>query len=201
MLMKTMRSFAPSLFAILVLALAGGCTHYNAVSVQLAVLPAGQLLPHHVVLVLDQELADYKHVYHEGGDTFIYSFGDPLQAYARQVAAKSFQQVDVVPSLESAAAMTSADLILIPRAIKSDVSIPVYGFDNENLTFVVSWTAKNRATQNTLWLTTITANSTETKWNVNVGGGGKLYQRLFDDLSLKTYNAIQEAPELRDNPH
>lgn len=192
-----MRLITQSLFAIFVLTLASGCTHLRTVSVQPAALPAGQLLPHHVALVLDQELADYKHKYHEGGDTFIYSFGVPLQDYARQVAVKSFQQVDVVPSVEKAAALTSADLILIPRAVKSDVSIPVYGFDKENLTFVVSWTAKDRASQNTVWLTTITANAAESKLKVNLHHGGKLYQNLFDDLSLKTYNAFQQAPELR----
>jgi len=182
--MKSMHLITQSLFAILVLALTSGCTHLRTVSVQPSALPAGQLLPHHVALVLDQEFADYKHEYHEGGDTFVYSFGGPLQDYARQVAVKSFQQVDVVPSVEKAAALTSADLILIPRAIKSDVSIPVYGYDKENLTLVVSWTAKNRARQNTVWLTTITANAEESKWNVNVHSGGKLYQNLFDDLSL-----------------
>jgi hypothetical protein len=195
--MKYTRMIALSIFAVLVLAMAGGCTHLNTVSVQTAALPAGRLLPHHVALVLDQDLADYKHEYHEGGDTFIYSFGPSLQDYARQIAAKSFQQVDVVSSVDQASALTSVDLILIPRAVKSDVSIPVYGFDNENLTFVVSWSAKDRATQNTVWLTTITANGIESKWNVNLHGGGKLYQNLFDDLSLKTYNAIQAAPELR----
>jgi hypothetical protein len=195
--MKLMPLTARSLLAVLVLTLAGGCTHLRTVSVQPAALPSGQLLPHHVALVLGQELADYKHEYNEGGDTFVYAFGVPLQDYARQVAIKSFQQVDVVTSVEKAAALTSADLILIPKAVKSDVSIPVWAKNDENLTFVVSWTAKDRANQNTVWLATITANGTESKWNVNLHGGGKLYQNLFDDLSLKTFNVFQEAPELR----
>jgi hypothetical protein len=113
------------------------------------------------------------------------------------VATKSFQQVEVVPSVESAAALTAADLILIPQAIKSTVSIPVSGLKNEYLTFVVSWTAEDRATRNAIWLTTITANSEDEKVHVNWHHGGKLYQRLFDDLSLKTYNAFQEARELK----
>jgi hypothetical protein len=199
--MKSMRLIDQPIFAVLLLTLAGGCTHLRTVAVQPAALPAGPLLPHHVALVLDQGLAGYKHQYHEGGDTFIYSFGVPLQNYAREVTGKSFQQIEVVPSVEKAAALTSADLILIPRAVKSDVSIPVGGFSKENLTFVVSWTAKDRATQNTVWLTTITANAAEKKVDVNWHHGGKLYQRLFDDLSLKTYNAFREAPELRGNGH
>lgn len=198
-----MRSIASSLFAILVLTLASGCTHLRTVSVQPTALPAGQLLPHHVALVLNQELADYKHVYTRGIDTFDYSFGVPLQNYARQVAAKSFQQVDVVPSLEKAAALRSDDLILIPRAVKSDVSVPVWAWQNDNLTLVVEWTAKDRASQNTIWLTTITANASEPMGSAFSESKHQriMYQKLFDDLSLKTYNAFQEAPELRGSQH
>lgn len=196
--MKSMRLIAQTSFAIVPLVLATGCTHLKTVSVQPASLPTGQLQTHHVALVLDQEFSDFKHVYHEGGDKFIYSFGDPLQDYARQVAVKSFQRVEVVPSVDQAAALNSADLILIPRAIKSDVSIPVYGWENENLTLVVSWTAKDRASMSTVWLTTITANGAAEKKNVFWHGGRSiLYQSLFDDLSLKTFKAFQEAPELR----
>jgi hypothetical protein len=199
--MKLIRSITQSSFVVLVLGLVAGCTQYQTPSVQAAALPSGPLLPHHVALVLDQDLAGYKHQYHEGFTTFVCSFGGPLQAYARQVAVKSFEQVDFVSSLDKAAALKSADLILIPRAVKSDVSVPVYGMNDENLTFVVTWTAKDRANQNTVWLATINAEGTESKWNVNLHKGGKLYQNLFDDLSLKTYKAIQEAPELRIIPH
>lgn len=161
--MKTIRLFAQSLFVVLVVALASGCSHLKAVSVHTTALPDGQLLPHHIALVLDREFADYKHEYHEVGDTFIYPLGGPLQEYATQVAGKSFKQVEVVASLEKAAAMTSADIILIPHAIKSNVSIPVWDSQKETLTLVVSWTAKDRKTQNTVWLATITANGTESK--------------------------------------
>ena len=195
--MKLTSNIARSAALGCALALACGCTHLRSVTVRQAALPEGAHLPHHVALVLNQELADYKHVYHEGGDTFIYAFGPPLQDYARQVATKSFQQVEVVPSLESAAALPAVDLILIPRPIKSSVSIPVSGLKNEYLTFVVSWTAEERATRNVVWLATITANSEEEKVHVNWHHGGQLYQRLFDDLSQKTYRAFQDAPELR----
>jgi hypothetical protein len=43
-----------------------------------------------------------------------------------QVVGESFQQVDVVPSLEKASELTNTDLILIPRTIKFDCSIPVW---------------------------------------------------------------------------
>jgi hypothetical protein len=199
--MKSFRLIMQAFSVTGILALACGCTHLRTPPVQMTTLPAGQPLPHHVALVLDQEMADYKHEYHEGGDTFIYAFGPALQDYARAVATKSFAQVEVVSSLDKAAALTAADLILIPRPLKSAVSIPVNGLKQENLTFAVSWTAKDRATQNTVWLTTVTAEAAESKWNVNIHHGGKLYQRLFDDLSLKTYNAFQEAAEFRNRSH
>jgi hypothetical protein len=200
--MKPMRLIAQTLFAVLVLALAGGCTSVKTVSVQPTILPAGQLLPHHVALVLDQQLAGYKNHYSRGSDTFIDALGTPLQDYARAVATKSFQQVEVVPSVEKAASLTSADLILIPRAVKSGISIPVWAWGNDNLTLVVEWTAKDHATQNTVWLTTITANSAEPMGTVFSANKNQriLYQKAFDDLSLKTYNAFQEAPELHGSP-
>jgi hypothetical protein len=201
--MKFMRLIAQTSFAVLVLTLASGCTIVKTVSVQPSALPAGQLLPHHVALVLDQDLANYKNEYSRGSDNFEDSLGIPLQDYARQVATKSFRQVDVVPSVEQAAALASADLILIPRAVKSDLSIPVWGWDNDNLTLVVEWTAKDRASQNTIWLTTITANASEPMGTAF--GANKhqriLYQKVFDDLSIKTYQAFQEAPELRGSQH
>jgi hypothetical protein len=198
--MKMIYARAQSLFAGLLLSMAGGCTQYQSPAVQATALPTGPLLPHHVALVVDQNLTDYKHQYHDGFSTFVVSFGTPLEQYTHHVATNAFQQVDFISSVEKAVALTSADLILIPRAVKSDVSVPVNGLKDENLAFVVTWTAKDRATQNTVWLTTITAQATESKWNVNLHDGGKLYQNLFDDLSLKTFKAFQEAPELRAHP-
>lgn len=186
---------------VLVLSMACGCTHIRTVSVQPTVPPAGQTLsklPHHVALVLDQALTDYKYEYHSEGDTLIWPLGIPLQNYARQVVGESFQQVDVVPSLEKASTLTTADLILIPRAIKFDCSIPVWTWQESDITFVVSWTAKDRATQNTVWLATIAANAASSKSN---GLSNKHYQKLFDDLSLKTFNAFKEATELGGSQH
>ncbi len=164
---------------------------------QPTLLPAGQVLPHHAALVLNQEYANYKRQFSVLGDTWIYALGVPLQDYARQLATKSFQHVEVVSSEEKAAA-TSADLILIPRAVKSDNSIPVWAWENINITFVMEWTAKDRATQNTIWLKTITGNASETGGNAFTQKKHEriLYQKLFDDLSLKTYQAFQDAPEL-----
>jgi hypothetical protein len=193
--MKIFASINHNMFGVLLLALATGCTSLRTVSVQPTTLPQGQVLPRHAVLVLDQSLADYQYVFQASGNTLIYPYGPALQDYARQVAKKCFQQVDEVPSLEKAAALTSADLILIPHAVKCDMSVPVWAWENVNLTLVVEWTAKDRANQNTLWLKTITATGSAAK---NMGrSDAVMNQNLFDDLSLKTYKAIQEASELK----
>jgi hypothetical protein len=188
-----------SLFAVVVMSLASGCTHLRQVSIQPTALPAELGLPHHAALVLNQEFANYKHEFSAMGDTWIVSLGPALQDYALSVAGKSFQKIDVVPSEEKAASFTSDDLILIPRAVKSENSMPAWAWDDVNLTLVVEWTAKDHASQNIVWLKTITANASETAGNMFTGGRHSriLSQKLFDDLSLKTYDAFQEAPELR----
>ena len=195
--MKSMRLIAQSLFALLVLTLASGCgVTLSPVKVHQFALTEGQLLPHRAALVLNQELADYTHKFALVGGTDRYPIGAALQEYARNVTTKSFQQIDVVPSEEQAAPLTSDDLILVPRVVKSDTS---FGHGLFTITLVVEWTAKNRASQNTVWLKTITANASE-----KMGSGFTtmkhrrvLFQKVFDDLSPRTYKAFQEARELR----
>jgi hypothetical protein len=200
--MKSIPLITRSLFAVLALISASGCTSVKTYSgsVQPTTFPGGRVLPHHVALVINQELTNYQYSKSAFLGNFLlvsaFPLGKILQDCAQQTASKTFQQVDVVPSIEKATAVTSADMILIPRAVNSAFSEPVYGTQNDVMTLVVEWTAKDRASQNILWVKTITANGLETKWNVNMHSGGKLVQHLFDDLSLKTYNAFQEAPEL-----
>jgi hypothetical protein len=197
--MKFTRLIIQSLLAVLALTLAGGCgITMSQVSVQQSPLTGGRVLPHRAVLVLNQELADYKHGFHLVGGTDVYPIGSALQDYARNVTGRSFQQVDVVPSEEKAASLTSDDLILIPRAVKSDTS---FGHGKFTITLVVEWTAKNRASQNTVWLKTITANASEKMGSAftTLKHRRMLFQKAFDDLSPQTYKAFQEAPEFRGN--
>ena len=192
-----MRLITQSLFAILLLTLASGCgTTFSQVSVKQSALTGGLVLPHHAALVLNQELANYKHKFVLVGGTDVYPIGDALQDYARNVTTKSFQQVDVIPSEEKAASLISDDLILIPRVVKSDTS---FGHGKFTITLVMEWTAKNRASQNIVWLKTITGNASEKMGNgfTTFKHRRMLFQNVFDDLSPKTYNAFQEAPELR----
>ena len=55
-----------------------------------------------------------------------------------------------------------------------------------------SWMAKSPTTKNTVWLKTITANVTDEA----SASAPVLFQKLFDDMSLQTHKAFQDAPEL-----
>lgn len=195
--MKSMRLIFQSSCAVLVLTLAAGCgVTFSPVLVQQVDLTGGRVLPHHVVLVLNQDLADYKAELRLVGGTDSYPIGAALQDYARNVAGKTFQGVDVVPSEEKAASLTSDDLILIPRVVKSDTS---FGHHKYNITLVVEWTAKDRASKNVIWLKTITGNATEPMGSAfnNLKHRRHLFQAVFDDLNPRTYEAFQEASELK----
>ena len=183
--------------------LGAGCTHMVPISVHPTALAAGDKLPLTAALVINKDLLDYKYEFHMMGDTWLYPFGEPLQDYARRVAGASFQRVEETSSTEKAFAMPSTDIVLVPRPVKADESTGLMAQSKVNLTLVIEWTAKDRASQNTVWLKTITANASEVQGNVFSGHKhqGILMQKLFDDLCAKTHEAFQSAPELRANLH
>jgi hypothetical protein len=115
------------------------------------------------------------------------------------LADASFQQVDVFSTEQEAAAKSTADLVLIPTPVKVDQSMGVTAWSKNNFTLVLKWTARERTSQNIVWLKTIDAEATEKEGNAFTGAKHNriLMQKLFDDLSLKTYDAIKNAPELR----
>jgi hypothetical protein len=192
--MKSLKLFIESLFIVMILSVASGCSF--VVHVRPTRLGGGELLPHHVALVLDQNLASYEHKMVLIGGSDNYPMGEALQGYARNVTTESFHQVEVISTPE-AAVSSSSDIILIPRVIKSDNSLSKFiPFVPPKLTMtlVVEWTAKSRTTGNIVWLKTITANATAPARKKD-----ELFQRLFDDLSRKTYQAFQESSEFRDN--
>jgi|ERR1022692_1729340 hypothetical protein len=195
--MNTLRLITLSIFAVLLLTLASGCgTTFSQVPVKPAALAGRQVLPHHVALVLNQELASYQHKFVLVGGTDVYPIGDALQEYALDVTSNSFEKVDVVPAEEKAASLTSDDLILVPRVVKSDTS---FGHGQYTITLVMEWTAKDRASQNTIWLKTLDGTASEEMGSVFTILKHRriLFQKAFDDLSPKTYQAFHEAPEFR----
>ena len=155
-------------------------------------------LPLSAVLVLDKELKNYgiKHELISGvfwaSANASYQVGGHLARYAEDVSRTLFKQVTVVESLD--AAPNKADVILIPKAARSDTHIgnPIY------VMLCVEWLVKDRAGQQTLWLTSVESQTSEKpvafayKKHQNAA-----YQRVFDDLALKTVKAFQESPEIK----
>jgi hypothetical protein len=187
------------LLSALLLVLAAGCTHHMPMAVMPTAMPVGDKLPRHAALVLNKDLTDYKYANHMMGDAFEYKLGAPLQDYAKHVTGAVFEQVDEAPSADQAFANASADIVLIPRAVKADKSAGVWAASKQDFTLVVEWMAKDRATHNTIWLQTITADASGTMGSAfsYKSHSRQLMQKLFDDLSLKTFEAMHNAPELK----
>jgi hypothetical protein len=197
--MKHKNLLSMTFFCGSLLAFAAGCTHLISIPAKPTTLPTGGKLPLHAVLVLDKDLTGYKYECDAGVDRYLYLFGPLLEAYARHVASASFQQVDEVTSLDNAFANSSADIVLIPSVL--DVNRG-FGWSKSNFTFPMEWIAKDRASQRKVWRKRITADVSE-----SLGGAGYQFtgnkhrriemQKVIDDLSIKTYDAFQKAPELR----
>jgi hypothetical protein len=194
-----------ALFCGSLLALVSGCAQirFFDVPVKPTPLPACDKLPLHAVLVLGKDLTDYQYRRSFTGMTWAYRLGPPLQDYARRTASDWFQQVDEARSSEEATARASADIVLTPRPVKLTRTTGLRGNNNATLTFVMQWTAEERASHNTVWLRTVTAEATEfqgTQFTILRHELTRL-QKLFDDLSVKTHEAFGKAPELRNIPH
>lgn len=176
-----------------------GCAHHVKLTVQPTALAVPERkLPLRAAVVADKELEAWKYEFKMMGDTWIFPFGPAIKDTARQVSEQAFESVTMVPSFEEAARLP-VDVILRPEGRKAEQSTPVWAWEDVNFVMVVEWHAKDRSAQNTVWLKTITANASHVGGNLFTGAGNqrKLMQKLFDDLSRKTYDALMNAPELR----
>ena len=124
-------------------------------------LPPGKTSPLHAALLLNEDLAKYKYEFHASGSTVVFPMGPALRDYARQMAAISFKQADEASDSTTAFANSSADLVLIPRAVKAEFGFGTRLQNPFSFTMVVEWLAKDRASQNTVWLKTITAEAAD----------------------------------------
>jgi hypothetical protein len=189
------------MLCISLLAMTAGCTtEVVKISVQPTVLPPGNTSPLHAALLLNEDLAKYKYEFHVTGGDVVFPLGLALQDYARHVATNSFKQVDEASTPEAAFANSSANIVLIPRAVKAEFSFGTRLQNPFGFTLVMEWLAKDRATQNTIWLKTITADVADEGSGVFnfkvVERREALMQKLLDNLSVQTYETIQRAPEL-----
>jgi len=180
----------------LLLCLAAGCgTDIRRVKFQtpaLAATPVENKLPLSAALVISPELKDYGIMVNLIGGKARYPVGAQLAKGAQDVAANVFRQVTVVDS--EGAAAKNADVVLVPKAVRSEYNIT----NPLKLLLVMEWTVLDRAGGQTVWLTTIEAEVTETS---RLFGHGKLesdiFQRTVDELDRKALKAFQESPEIK----
>lgn len=171
-----------------------GCTHTAKIKVVPTQLPAAQAkLPGRAALVLDEEFNSFQYQFKMMGDTFVYPVGPSLNQYARNVVEHAYSRITVVPTAE--AAVGHADAILVPKALKADQSHGVWAWDDRRFSLIVEWTLKDGQNRNVLWVKPIEGKATETGGNLFTGKSHerKLFQKLFDHLSLKTYEALTHS--------
>ena len=206
--MKQKSSLAGTFLCASLLTLASGCmTETVKMSIQPTALPPGNTSPRHVALVVNKELTDYKYEVHSGG-TLVFPLGPALEDYVRRMASNSFKQVDEASIPDTAFTNPSADLVLIPRPVKAEFAMGTRYQNPISFTLVIEWLAKDRASQNTVWLKTITAEAADqgasalSAYSNSVMEKRRqlLMQKLFDNLSVQTYELIQRAPELGNSP-
>lgn len=148
-------------------------------------------VPVKAALVLDDDFKNYNAESKLYGGRALYPLGEYLLDYATIVAKNTFEQINVVSSLP--AATNTADVILIPRVIRSDFSI----FSTTSI-ISVEWTVKDRTGQNLIWLNTFEGQGTEERGNFNYNKHNMIRARkVFDDLTIKTLKGLNESPEIK----
>ena len=196
--MNNLKHFVRCLPLLVLLATLPACTHTAKVNVKLTALPAHARHAARVALVLDESFNNYQFEFKMAGDKFVYPFGPSLNGYARNVSEHCFSKVTTYPTVQAVTGQ-EADLILQPKALKAEHASGMMAWSDRKFTLQVEWTARDRSNKNTVWLQSFTAQGVNSAGNAFSGKEHEqvLFQRLFDDLSLKTAEAIQNSPELK----
>ncbi len=196
--MKNVNIIIRNVASLVLLSLLPACTHLEKVSVQPTTLSDHSKLPAKAALVLDDALMKYQFESRMMGDKWVFPFGPALKDYAQHISENCFAQVTTYPSIETATDK-DADLILHPKALKAEQAMGLMAWSDRKFTLQVEWIARDRSNKNTVWLQTFTAEGVNSSGNAFTGSSHQkiLFQRLFDDLSLKTVEAIQNSPELK----
>jgi len=171
-----------------------GCVERKDVKIHPTVLPATPLdhkFPLSAAVVVDRELKEYGIQHQMLDGTGIFEMGEHLSLYATNISRDLFREVTVYDSLEAAA--NKADVILIPKAIRSSV----YLANPVRVMICVEWTVKNRSGQKVLLLASI--ESEGNKPNQFFDFRPKMweaFQQMMDELCFKTLKAFRESPEM-----
>ncbi len=172
-----------------------GCTHVTTIPIATTSLPPTDKSPAKVALVLEKQFSEFKYQLKQMGDTFEYPLGEAFQNYARNVTGSRFAQVSIFPVAPESA--EGIDGILFPKVVKVEESRGLFTWTERRVVAVVEWTLKDRYNQKIIWLNTFDAEAGRVPgpaWHVKENEG-RLFQDLFDQLSLKTQKAFVESKE------
>ena len=175
------------LAALLVVATAGCNTFHPKLDYTKTSVPGIKPHPMQANLVLPQGLSDYKIVtkLHSGSEAYEFPVGKLLYQYAQDVAKDCFQSVQ----LSAEHSTPSSGLVLSMKLIKASHVMPL--FHDQEMTFVVEWTATDSASGKTILLTTVKGGATATMRGFNLGSGAaKCIQLALADLYKNTAAAL-----------
>lgn len=145
-------------------------------------------------LVLTKELQEYKIVtaLHSGSEKYEYPVGTVLYQYAQDAAKASFRSMQVTPD----APAPSVAIVLYPRLVKASQVMPL--FHDQEMTFVVEWTAKEPTTGKTIFLTSVQGKATMSLHGINLGPkGAECIQLALADLYKNTVAALASSTEIQ----
>ncbi|MCX6906713.1 MAG: hypothetical protein NTY01_01580 [Verrucomicrobia bacterium] len=184
--------------ATLIAVLGVGCTHMGKVQPNIAPVVHGTTkIPANVALVLDRELDGFQYKFNMMGDTWQYPFGPALKDYARNVTSGLFENVSVVSSPAEVSGKT-VNLIMRVKGVKAEQTMPSTAFELRKFTLVVQWTVRDGADAKDIWIKTLSGYAEEPGGNIFTGETHEklMFQKLFDDLTKKTVDAMTQSPEL-----
>ncbi|MBI3879838.1 MAG: hypothetical protein HY301_07205 [Verrucomicrobia bacterium] len=193
-------SLSVFLFTLIVIC-STGCTEVHTMPVKAMVFAQGageHKIPLNVILLLDKKWLNYTYSYQWGAGRHEYPLGKVLENYAKSVTQQTFQSV--TREVDATATDGKAVVTLEPRIAKADeVFAGLSAWAKRKVVFQVEWTMRDANSKKIVWLATIDGQAeypigTLLSMNSNER---KLYQMLFDDLSLKTVKAFKDAPEIR----
>jgi hypothetical protein len=178
--------------------LLSGCVHMeHTPAVAFTDYPSAEKINLHVGLVLSPEYRSTEWKFKFGGDTWHFPIGENLTTNSEYMARQlfsSFAELDT----ESATNGENVNAFLIPQVKAFEGSSGAFAWSEAVRTLIVEWSL-NDLKNNPIWVDTIRADAkgklgtafTQTRNDEQLVG------KAIDQLFLKSYEAISQAPEIR----
>lgn len=178
--------------------LVSGCVHLEHTPVTtFSNYPAANKINLRVGLVLSPEYRATEWKFNYGGATWRFPIGENLTTNSEYMARQLFSSVEVMDTA-SVSDGKNVNAFLIPQVKAFEGSSGAFAWSQAVRTLVVEWSLKDTK-NNTIWVDTVRADAkghlgtafSQTK------NDEKLVGKAIDELFLKSYEAISQAPEIR----